>query len=322
MRYLARRFLHSVILLFVTVSFVFVAGRSIGDPALNILGVNATEQALDTLRANIGLNDPLLIQYFRFLGDVVRGDFGVSYRFGFSVMPAEALRDGLGKPVLPLVLDRLPATFFLAGVAMAIAFSLAIAMGTAAALWPRSAIDRLVTVLSLAGVSVVQFWLGLMLIVLVGVHLGWLPTTGYGGLEYVILPALTLAARPMGRIAQVVRSAMLDELAKPYVTAARAKGASDLRIVFVHAAKNAAIPVVTITGDELSALLTGAILVETVFAWPGIGLLLIDSLNRGDLPMVQAGIFVVATLVITVNFLVDVAYTLLDPRIQLTQAEP
>ena len=321
MRYLLRRFLHSLILLLVTVSFVFFAGRSIGDPALNILGVNATEQALETLRANIGLNDPLYIQYLRFLGDVVQGDFGVSYRFGFSVVPAEALRDGLGTPVLPLVLDRLPATFFLAGTAMALALSLAIAMGVAAAVWPRSAIDRLVTVLSLAGVSVVQFWLGLMLIVLFGVNLGWLPTTGYGGLEFVILPALTLAARPMGRIAQVVRSAMLDELAKPYVAAARAKGASEGRIVFVHSLKNAAIPVVTITGDELSALLTGAILVETVFAWPGIGLLLIDSLNRGDLPMVQAGICVVATLVIAVNFLVDVAYTFLDPRIRLRRAE-
>ena len=321
MRYLLRRFLHSLILLLVTVSFVFIAGRSIGDPALNILGVNATQQALETLRANIGLNDPLFVQYLRFIGGVIQGDFGVSYRFGFSVMPAEALRDGLGKPVLPLVLDRLPATFFLAGTAMAMALSLAIAMGIAAAVWPRSAIDRLVTVLSLAGVSVVQFWLGLMLIVLFGVNLGWLPTTGYGGLEFVVLPALTLAARPMGRIAQVVRSAMLDELAKPYVAAARAKGASEGRIVFVHTLKNASIPVVTITGDELSALLTGAILVETVFAWPGIGLLLIDSLNRGDLPMVQAGICVVATLVITVNFLVDVAYTFLDPRIRLRRAD-
>ena len=321
MRYLLRRFLHSLILLLVTVSFVFIAGRSIGDPALNILGVNATEQALETLRTNIGLNDPLFVQYLRFIGDVIQGDFGVSYRFGFSVMPAEALRDGLGKPVLPLVLDRLPATFFLAGTAMAMALSLAIAMGVAAAVWPRSAIDRLVTVLSLAGVSVVQFWLGLMLIVLFGVNLGWLPTTGYGGLEFVILPALTLAARPMGRIAQVVRSAMLDELAKPYVAAARARGASEGRIVFVHTLKNAAIPVVTITGDELSALLTGAILVETVFAWPGIGLLLIDSLNRGDLPMVQAGICVVAALVITVNLLVDIAYTFLDPRIRLQRAE-
>ena len=319
MRHLFYRLLHSAVLLFATVSFVFFAGRSIGDPALNILGVNATEQALETLRANIGLNDPLLVQYVRFIGDALRGDFGVSYRFGFSVMPAELLRDGLGKPVLPLVLDRLPATFFLAGVAMAIALAFALAMGIAAALWPRSPIDRIVTVLSLAGVSVVQFWLGLMLIVLFGVTLGWFPTTGYGGLEYVVLPALTLAARPMGRVAQVVRSAMLDELSKPYITAARAKGASDARIVLVHGLKNAAIPVVTITGDELSALLTGAILVETVFAWPGIGLLLIDSLNRGDLPMVQAGICVVAALVITVNFLVDVAYTFLDPKIRFKQ---
>ena len=321
MIYLLRRFLHSVILLFVTVSFVFVAGRFIGDPALNILGVNATEQALETLRENIGLNDPFAVQYIRFLGDIVRGDFGVSYRFGFSVMPAEALREGLGKPVLPLVLQRLPATFFLAGVAMSIAFSLAIVMGTAAAIWPRSFIDRLVTVLSLVGVSIVQFWLGLMLIVLFGVNLGWFPTTGYGELQHVILPALTLAARPMGRIAQVVRSAMLDELARPYITAARAKGASEMRIVLVHGLKNAAVAIITITGDELSALLTGAILVETVFAWPGIGLLLIDSLNRGDLPMVQAGICVVASLVIAVNFLVDVAYTLLDPKIRMGRAE-
>ena len=322
MRHLLYRLLHSAVLLLATVSFVFFAGRSIGDPALNILGVNATEQALETLRANIGLNDPLLVQYFRFISDVLRGDFGVSYRFGFSVLPAEVLREGLGKPVLPLVLDRLPATFFLAGVAMSIAIAFALAMGIASALWPRSAIDRIVTVLSLAGVSVVQFWLGLMLIVLFGVTLGWFPTTGYGGLEYVVLPALTLAARPMGRIAQVVRSAMLDELAKPYVTAAKAKGASDARIVLVHGLKNAAIPIVTITGDELSALLTGAILVETVFAWPGIGLLLIDSLNRGDLPMVQAGICVVAALVIAVNFLVDVAYTLLDPKVRFKQAGP
>ena len=321
MRYLLQRFLHSIVLLLVTVSFVFVAGRSIGDPALNILGVNATERALETLRENIGLNDPFPVQYVRFLGDVVRGDFGVSYRFGFSVMPAEALRDGLGKPVLPVVIERLPATFLLAGVAMAIAFGLALAMGLAAAARPRSAVDRFVTVLSLAGVSVVQFWLGLMLIVLFGVNLGWFPTTGYGGLEFAVLPALTLAARPMGRIAQVVRSAMLDELAKPYVTAARAKGASEARILFVHGLKNAAVPVVTMTGDELSALLTGAILVETVFAWPGIGLLLIDSLNRGDLPMVQAGICVVAALVIAVNFLVDVSYTLLDPKIRLKRAE-
>jgi peptide/nickel transport system permease protein len=316
MAYLVRRIIHSIILLAITISIVFLAGRMIGDPALNILGLNATEQALETLRVNLGLNDPLWLQYLRFMGDVVQGDFGVSYRFGFSVLPAEDLR-GAGQAVLPIVLQRLPATFFLAAVAMVFALPLSVLMGVTAAVYPRSLVDRAVTVLSLAGVSIVQFWLGLMLIVLFAVKLGWLPTTGYGGIQYVVLPAFALAARPMGRIAQVVRSSMLDELSKPYVNAARAKGATEKRIVFVHCLKNAAIPIVTMTGDETSALLTGAILVETVFAWPGIGLLLIDSLNRGDLPIVQAGIFVVAALVIMVNLLVDISYTFLDPKVKL-----
>jgi len=153
------------------------------------------------------------------------------------------------------------------------------------------------------------------------VQLGLLPTGGYGSWYHVILPALTLAARPLGRIAQVTRSAMLDELAKPYITAARAKGVPESRLVFVHALKNAAVPIVTMTGDEIAQLLTGAILVETVFQWPGIGLLVIDSLARRDLPVVQAGIFMVAFLVIIVNFLVDVAYTLLNPKIRLGSAK-
>ena len=173
-------------------------------------------------------------------------------------------------------------------------------------------------VASLASVSIVQFWLGLILIILLSVQLGLLPTGGFGTPAHLVLPALTLAARPLGRISQVVRSAMLDELAKPYVAAARAKGVPETRVVFVHALKNAAIPVVTITGDELSQLLTGAMLVETVFAWPGIGLLLIDSLARRDLPMVQAGIFVVAALVILVNLMVDISYTVINPRIRLS----
>ena len=184
-------------------------------------------------------------------------------------------------------------------------------------MYPRSWIDNLVNVISLASVSVVQFWLGLILIIVFSVQLGLLPTGGYGSWQHLILPALTLAARPLGRISQVVRSAMLDELSKPYIAAARAKGVPEWRVVFVHALKNASIPIVTITGDELSQLLTGAMLVETVFAWPGIGLLLIDSLGRRDLPMVQAGICVVAALVILVNLAVDFAYTVLNPRIEM-----
>ncbi|AKP00011.1 MAG: ABC transporter permease [Marinovum algicola] len=316
MPYLLRRFMQSLLLLFVLISFVFVVGRIIGDPALIMLGTSASETALDQLRENLGLNQPIWQQYLVFLGDLVQGDFGVSFRYGFSMMPSDALR-AEGTPVLPIVLSRLPATFLLAGTALVLAFSLAVVLGCLAAMYPRSWIDNLVNVISLASVSVVQFWLGLILIIVFSVQLGLLPTGGYGSWQHLILPALTLAARPLGRISQVVRSAMLDELSKPYIAAARAKGVPEWRVVFVHALKNASIPIVTITGDELSQLLTGAMLVETVFAWPGIGLLLIDSLGRRDLPMVQAGICVVAALVILVNLAVDFAYTVLNPRIEM-----
>lgn len=316
MSYAQRRIINSLFLLLVTISFVFFAGRMIGDPALNMLGPGATPSALENLRVAAGLNDPLWQQYLNYMGGVLTGDFGVSYRFGFSVLPDLDLAE-LGRPVIGIVLERLPATFLLAGSALIIAVPLGVIMGVTAAAHPRSVADRIVTVLSLAGVSVVQFWLGLMLIVFFAVQLGWLPTGGYGEIQHVILPALTLAARPIGRIAQVTRSAMLDELAKPYVTTARAKGVENHRIIYHHALKNAAIPIVTMIGDETSALLTGAILVEKIFAWPGVGLLIIDSLSRSDLPLIQASIAVVAALVISVNLLVDLSYRVAQPEITL-----
>lgn len=316
MPYTLRRILNSVLLLLVTISFVFFAGRMIGDPALNMLGPGATPAALEKLRVVAGLNDPLWQQYLHYIGRLLTGDLGVSYRFGFSVIPALDLKE-LGQPVINIVLERLPATFFLAGSALVVAVPLGIFMGVTAAAHPRSIADRIVTALSLAGVSVVQFWLGLMLIVLFSVQLGWLPTGGYGGFQHVILPALTLAARPIGRIAQVTRSTMMDELAKPYIITAQAKGVQNHRIVYHHALKNAAIPIVTMIGDETSALLTGAILVEKIFAWPGVGLLIIDSLSRSDLPLIQASIAVVAALVIIVNLLVDFSYRYFKPEIIL-----
>jgi len=318
MSYALRRTINSLFLLLITISFVFFAGRLIGDPALNMLGPGATPAALEKLRIVAGLNDPLWQQYLNYISGLLVGDFGVSYRFGFSVLPALDLEE-LGQPVIGIVLERLPATFLLAGAALVIAVPLGIFMGVTAAAHPRSLADRTVTVLSLAGVSVVQFWLGLMLIVLFAVQLGWLPTGGYGGISHAILPALTLAARPIGRIAQVTRSAMLDELAKPYVITARAKGVQNHRVIYHHALKNAAIPIVTMIGDETSALLTGAILVEKIFAWPGVGLLIIDSLSRSDLPLIQASIAVVAALVITVNLLVDFSYRYFKPEITLSR---
>lgn len=318
MTYLIKRIGNSVLILLLTISFVFIAGRMIGDPALNILGPGASDVALDNLRRAAGLNDPIWMQYLRYMGNVMQGDFGVSYRFGFSILPSENLAD-IGQPVIDIVLERLPATFFLAATALSFAIPLGLVMGVTGAAYPRSFADRIVTVLSLAGVSIVQFWLGLMLIVLFAVQLGWLPTSGYDGPSYVILPALTLAARPIGRIAQVTRSAVLEELSKPYVVTARAKGVPEGRVIYLHALKNAAIPIVTMIGDELSALLTGAILVEKVFAWPGIGLLIIDSLSHSDLPLIQASIAMVAALVVGVNLLVDLSYRLLNPRIRLSK---
>ena len=315
MSYIFRRVIHSVILLFALVSFVFVVGRIIGDPALIMLGVNATETALEQLRENLGLNEPIWRQYLVFVGDLLQGDFGVSYRYGFSVLPSELL-NAEGTPVLPVVLERLPATFMLAGAAIAFAFTSAVVMGCLAAVHPRSWIDNLVNVASLASVSVVQFWLGLLLIVVVSVQLGLLPTGGYGSWEHLVLPALTLAARPLGRISQVVRSAMLDELSKPYVAAARAKGVPEWRVIFVHALKNASIPILTLMSMQFSYLIAGTVVVETIFSWPGTGRLAIQALLARDFPVVQAFVLFAAFIYTTINLVVDILYALIDPRIR------
>lgn len=314
-RYLARRLLQSLLVLFVVLTFVFLAGRTIGDPAVLLLGPEASAEDIQRVRTQMGLEDPLLKQYTRFISGAVRGDFGVTFRYGFAV-PDVADPAQTGTPTMPLVLERLPATFLLAASAMGFALLVALLLGALAAMRPSSLLDRIISVVSLGGISTVDFWLGFMLILLVSVQLGWLPTSGYGEAHHVILPALTLAVRPIGRIAQLVRSALLDELEKPYIEAARAKGLSEPRIVFGHALKNAAIPVATLIGDELANILTGTIVVEVVFAWPGIGSLLVQALSSRDLPLVEATIFTLAVMVITVNLVVDLIYTRLDPRVR------
>jgi peptide/nickel transport system permease protein len=219
---------------------------------------------------------------------------------------------------LPLVLERLPATFLLAMTAMTFALVVAVFLGAAAAMRPRSLVDRAINVISLGGISVVDFWLGFMLILIFAVQFGWFPTSGFAGWQYLVLPALTLAVRPIGRISQLVRSAMLDELARPYIGALRARGLSERRIVFGHALKNASIPISTIVGDELIQVLQGAIVVEVVFAWPGVGSLLVQALSRRDLPLVEATVFVIALTVLLVNLIVDLTYTKLDPKVRFS----
>lgn len=281
---------------------VFFVTHLLGDPARLMLRPEATDQQVQDLRESLGLNDPLLVQFARFMGDLARGDIG----------------DSLWQrvPAMELVLDRLPATLYLAGCTLALAIPLAVTLGVISAVKPRSIADRFVTVVSLAGVSTADFWLGLMLILFFAVELGWLPTSGYGGLNFVVLPALALAVRPIGRVSQVVRSAMLDEMSKPYITTARAKGLRERIVILSHTLKNAAIPILTMMGDEAASLLNGAVVIETLFGWPGIGILLIQAIEKRDLPLIEATVIVIAIMIVTVNLLVDLTYSLIDPRVR------
>ncbi len=305
--YLGRRLLQSVAVTFAVLTMVFLAGRILGDPVRLVVGIEASEERVQRVREQLNLDKPLTEQYTNYIGDALRLQFSKSF---WQKVPA-----------LPLVLARIPATLYLALAALLLAVPLGITLGALSALRPWSLLDRITNVISLGGVSIVEFWLALMLILIFPVRLGLFKTSGYGGLEYFVLPALTLCYKPLGRIAQISRSAMLDELAKPYIKAARARGLREGRVVFVHALKNAAVPVLTISGDELAALLNGAIIVETVFGWPGIGNLTIQALNRRDLPLVEATVFVVAIFIILTNLLVDMAYTWLNPRIRFNQAQ-
>ena len=305
--YLGRRLLQSVAVTFAVLTMVFLAGRILGDPVRLVVGIEASEERVQRVREQLNLDKPLTEQYTNYIGDALRLQFSKSF---WQKVPA-----------LPLVLARIPATLYLALAALLLAVPLGITLGALSALRPWSLLDRITNVISLGGVSIVEFWLALMLILIFPVRLGLFKTSGYGGLEYFVLPALTLCYKPLGRIAQISRSAMLDELAKPYIKAARARGLREGRVVFVHALKNAAVPVLTISGDELAALLNGAIIVETVFGWPGIGNLTIQALNRRDLPLVEATVFVVAIFIILTNLLVDMAYTWLNPRIRFNQPQ-
>jgi peptide/nickel transport system permease protein len=217
-------------------------------------------------------------------------------------------------PALPLALRRIPNTLFLTAVSLTIAVPIALVLGMFSAIKPDSWLDRALTAVSLAGVSIADFWLGLMLILVVAVELRWLPTSGFGGIEYGILPALSLAFRPIGRVAQVARSALVQEMERPYILTARSKGLTEAGVVRRHALRNAMIPTMTVIGDEAATFLNGAVVIETIFAWPGIGQLFIQAIERRDLPLVEACVFVVALMTIALNLVVDLSYAAIDSR--------
>lgn len=303
--YVFRRLIYSIAVVVGVSVVVFLITHVLGDPVKLMLPLEATQKQYEQAREVLGFNDPLYIQFYHFARKAVHGDFG----------------DSLWQrvPALPLVLERLPATFLLAGTAIVIAVALAIPLGILAALRPRSWLDHVCTTTSLFGMCVADFWLGLMLILIFPVTLGLFYTSGYGTWQHLVLPAVTLAARPIGRITQIVRSSTLDEMGKNYVMAARARGLTEQGTIVGHVLKNAAIPIITLSGWELTRLLAGfTVVVETVFGWPGVGLLAIDAIKRQDLPLLQADVFVVALIVVALNLLIDLAYGAVDPRIRFT----
>jgi ABC-type dipeptide/oligopeptide/nickel transport system permease component len=301
--FLLRRLLQSLVVLFGVSFVVFAILFLTGDPALVLLPPDATPEDVRRFREVMGFNDPFFVQYGRFLEGALRGDFGLSVRHG--------------EPAFDLVLERMPATLELAGAALLLALCLAIPAGIVSAVRRNSMLDYIATVVALFGQSLPTFWLGIMLILVFSVQFSWLPSSGRGTLQHLVLPAVTLGLFTTARITRLTRSGMLEVLNQDYIRTARAKGVSDPPVVWKHALKNAAIPIVTIVGIELGTLLGGSVITETIFAWPGVGRLSVQAIANRDYPVVQAAVFLLATTFVVVNLLVDIVYTYLDPRIRL-----
>jgi len=300
--YLLRRLWQSLLVLFGVSVVVFLILHLTGDPAGLLLPPDATAEDIARFRTAMGFDDPVPVQYLRFLKGAVRGDFGESLRHG--------------EPAMALVVERLPATFQLAGAGLLIALCLAIPAGIVSAVKRNTAVDYVSTVVALLGQAMPTFWLGIMLILVFSVRLNWLPSSGRGTLEHLILPAITLGLFTTARITRLTRSGMLEVLGQDYIRTARAKGVGESPVVWKHALKNASIPIVTIVGIELGTLLGGSVITETIFAWPGVGRLSVQAIFNRDYPVVQSAVFLLASTFVIVNFLVDVVYTYLDPRIR------
>ena len=304
LRYLARRLALTLPVLLGVATLVFSLIHLIpGDPAQAILGETAPQADVDELRRRLGLDRPLVEQYAAFLAGVTRGDLGLSLR--------------TGEPVVSQVAARVPATAELAAASMLAALAIALPLGIAAAVWRGTFVDTSATALALAGVSIPNFWLGPLLAIVFSIQLGWLPVSGRGTLAHLVLPAVSLGAALAAILARMTRATLLEELREPYVQAARGRGASRARAVLRHAFRNSLVPVVTLLGLQFGAVLTGAVITETIFAWPGIGRLLIQSIGFRDYPMVQGCILFIAVTYVAVNLLTDLVYGVLDPRIRL-----
>jgi ABC-type dipeptide/oligopeptide/nickel transport system permease component len=301
-QFIARRLMTSCLVVFGVVTAIFVLVRLTGDPVALMTQPGMSVQDIQELRRYWGLDRPIHEQYFAFLADVAKGEFGIS--------PWQL------QPALGLVLGRLPATFLLTGAAMAFALVVALIVGTLAALRRNTLVDRVGMGFVLLGQSVPSFWLGLMLILLFAVNLGWLPSAGYGTPQHLILPMVSLGLFTLARLTRLVRSELLEVFAQDYIRTARSKGLSEWVLLRRHALPNIVIPIITVMALDFGILMGGAVITETIFAWPGVGRLMIQAIEQRDFPILQAGVFIVAVLVVTANFLADLAYAWIDPRIR------
>ena len=284
-----------------TISFMLMVVLP-GDPVLSMIGERYDENTVELMRKKLNVDKPLIERMGIFMGDVLRGDLGHSFITGRSVTKE--------------ILDKFPNTLILAVAAMTVAVLIGVSLWMVASLVPGSWIDKTIMVLALTGVSAPVFWTGLIFVLVFGVYLGWLPPTGYGGVEYLILPAFTLGLRSAAQITRLTRSAMMDTLSQDYIRTARSKELPWWKILLNHALPNSLIPVLTVIGTDFGSYLSGAVLTESIFGWPGLGRLTLEAILKRDLPIVQGTVLFMALMFICVNLVVDILYGIIDPRIR------
>ena len=321
--FIIRRLCQSLVILALTSLIVFAGVYAIGDPIEILVPADATQAEIAQAVQSLGLDLPLYQQYLKFVGNALHGDLGNSFVFN--------------QPAIQLILQRLPATLELACVALLLALAIGLPLGLVAGLKPDSALDRGIMTGSILGFSLPNFWQGIMLVLIFSVRLGWLPSTGRGptgeilgihtslaswdGIRHLILPALNLALFKIALIVRLTRSGVRETMPLDYVKFARAKGLRESRVIYMHVLKNILIPIVTVVGMEFGSLIAFATVTETIFAWPGVGKLIIDSIMKLDRPVVVAYLLIVVTMFIVLNLLVDIIYSVLDPRVRVGASE-
>ncbi len=302
--YLIKRILQTIPVILGVITFTFILMYIVpGDPVMSMVGERYDEATIQQLREELNLDDPVWIQYFRYLGNLVQGDMGKSFV--------------TFRPVMDDLLAKFPYTLILAMSAMFVSITIGLIVGVVSSLKPHSLLDKGTMFFALAGISAPVFWVGLILVLIVGVNLKWLPPTGYGGVQYLILPAITLGTRSAAFLARVTRASMLDELRQDYVRTARAKGVPKWKIVLKHAFPNTLIPVITIIGVDFGSYLSGAVLTESIFGWPGIGRFALDAILKRDFPVIQGTVLFAAMMFILANLIVDLLYGVVNPKVRL-----